>query len=306
MKKYLITGGLGFVGSNLVPLLLEQSDCRITILDNLSNPSEELTVGSNIKLVEGDIRDTQIVDQVVKEQDVVIHLAAHTRVIDSIEDPLLNFEINARGTFNILDSMRNNGVKTIISASTGGAILGEVPPPVNEEIAANPASPYGASKLAAEGYCSAFSQSYGMSAVSLRFSNLYGPFSKNKGSVVSTFVRNIKTSGNITIYGDGSQTRDYLYIDDLVKGIVSAIDSGVSGVYQLGSGIPTSINKLIEMLRKEIKVEFNIDYKEFRSGELKHTYCDISKAKREFNYDPVTTLSQGLQKTVNWFDSILM
>lgn len=303
MIKYLITGGLGFVGTNLVPMLQDRSECHITVLDNLSNPSGGMKSGANIQLIEGDIRDTKIIDQVVKEKDVVIHLAAHTRVIDSIEDPSLNFEINARGTFNLLDSMRRNGVNTIVNASTGGAILGEVTPPVNEEIAANPASPYGASKLAAEGYCSAFSQSYGMNAVSLRFSNLYGPFSRNKGSVVSAFIRNIKEQGKITVFGDGEQTRDYLYIQDLVQGIVNAIDSNVSGVYQLGSGIPTSINELIGILRGAIDVEFGVEYEDYRPGELKHTYCDITKAKKDFNYNPVTTLNQGLRNTLDWFDS---
>ncbi len=306
MIKYLITGGLGFVGTNLVPKLLDRSECHITVLDNLSNPSGDMEFGANIQLIEGDIREIQIVDQVVKEKDVVIHLAAHTRVIDSIEDPSLNFEINARGTFNLLESMRRNGVNTIVNASTGGAILGEVTPPVNEEIAANPASPYGASKLAAEGYCSAFSQSYGMSAVSLRFSNLYGPFSRNKGSVVSAFIRNIKEQGKITVFGDGEQTRDYLYIQDLVQGIANAIDSNVSGVYQLGSGIPTSINELIRILRGVIDLEFDVEYEDYRPGELKHTYCDITKAKKDFNYNPVTTLSQGLRYTLDWFDSVTM
>ncbi len=303
MTKYLITGGLGFVGTNLIPLLLDQSDCEITVLDNLSNPSGDLNIGTDIQMIEGDIRDVKLVDKVVRRKDVVIHLAAHTRVIDSIEDPLLNFEINTRGTFNMLDSMRRNGVNTIVNASTGGAILGEVEPPVNETIVANPASPYGASKLAAEGYCSAFSQSYGINAVSLRFSNLYGPHSKNKGSVVSAFIRNINEHGKITVYGDGEQTRDYLYIQDLAQGIADAVSRKVSGVYQLGSGIPTSINELIKLIRSEINVEFDVEYKDYRPGELMHTYCNIAKARSDIDYNPAIPLDKGLRKTIDWFDS---
>lgn len=303
MTKYLITGGLGFVGTNLIPLLIDQSNCEITVLDNLSNPSGDLNIGTDIELIEGDIRDIQLVDKAVRSKDVVIHLAAHTRVIDSIEEPLLNFEVNTRGTFNMLDSMRRHGVNTIVNASTGGAILGEVEPPVNETIVANPASPYGASKLAAEGYCSAFSQSYGMNAVSLRFSNLYGPHSRNKGSVVSTFIRQIKEHGKITVYGDGEQTRDYLYIQDLARGIADAVSRKVSGVYQLGSGIPTSINELIKLIRSEINVEFDVEYKAYRPGELMHTYCNIAKARSDIDYSPAIPLDKGLRKTIDWFNS---
>jgi UDP-glucose 4-epimerase len=303
MVKYLITGGLGFVGTNLVPLLQAHSACEITILDNMSNPSGDLDINDDIKLVEGDIRDTGVVNDTMKGKDVVIHLAAHTRVIDSIEDPALNFEINTRGTFNILEAMRQHNVGSIVNASTGGAILGEVEPPVKEDIPPQPAAPYGASKLAAEGYCSAYSESYGIKAVSLRFSNLYGPYSRNKGSVVAAFIRDITQKGGVTVYGDGSQTRDYLYVEDLAQGMIQAIEARVSGVFQMGSGIPTTINELIDKFRDIVDVDFEVEYKDFRAGELKHTYCDITKATKAFGFQPSTKLSEGLEKTWTWFKS---
>ena len=300
MVKYLITGGMGFVGTNLVPLLKRHSSCEITILDNLTNPSGDLDT-DDLRLIEGDIRDTDAVDEAMKGMDVVIHLAAHTRVMDSIEDPVLNFDINTRGTFNILEAMRQHGVGSIVNASTGGAILGEVEPPVKEDIPPQPAAPYGASKLAAEGYCSAYSESYGIKAVSLRFSNLYGPYSRNKGSVVAAFIKDITKEGHVRVYGDGSQTRDYLYVQDLAHGMIQAIESGVSGVFQMGAGKPTSINELLQLFRQLVDSEFDVEYLDFRAGELRHTYCDITKARRAFNYQPTTELTDGLKQTWDWF-----
>ncbi len=298
-KKVLITGGLGFIGTNLIKKIdFDRYD--ITVLDNLSNTSGA-PVDNAIEVFEGDIRNPENVKMALRGKDIVINLAAHTRVIESIEDPSLNFDINVRGTFNVLEGMRLGGVGTIVSASTGGAILGEVDPPVHENIAANPASPYGASKLAVEGYCSAYSESYGIQALSLRFSNIYGKYSKNKGSVVAAFIKGIVQDGFVTIYGDGSQTRDYLYVSDLVTGIIGAIESGKSGVFQLGSGIPTDLNTLVTLLKDTIPKEFTVNYENFRAGELRHTYCDIRKSQGAFNYQPSTLLTTGINNTWEWF-----
>ncbi len=301
MERVLVTGGAGFIGTNLIPRLVAEGRYKVVVLDNMTNVSGDLEPSDRVEIVEGDIRDVGVVDRVVKNVDVVVHLAAHTRVMDSIEDPVLNFDINVLGTFNVLESMRRQGVERIVNASTGGAILGEVPPPVNEEMAAKPASPYGASKLSAEGYCSAYAQSYGLSAVSLRFSNLYGPHSRNKGSVVARFIKDIVNKGVVTVYGDGSQTRDFLYVDDLVDGIGKAIEKRVSGVFQLGQGKPNSVNDVLEVARSVVGREFEVKFEEFRPGEIRHTYCDISKAAEAFAYAPTVTLEVGFKKTWNWF-----
>ncbi|MDH3379975.1 MAG: NAD-dependent epimerase/dehydratase family protein [Gammaproteobacteria bacterium] len=301
MERVLITGGAGFIGTNLIPRLIADDRYVVTVLDNMSNVSGDLEPSARVEIVEGDIRNISIVDRLVKDADVVIHLAAHTRVMDSIDEPGLNFDINVQGTFNVLESMRRQDIKRFVNASTGGAILGEVPPPVHEEMAARPASPYGASKLAAEGYCSAYAQSYGMSAVSLRFSNLYGPHSRNKGSVVAKFIKDITRKGEIEVYGDGSQTRDFLYVEDLVDGICRAIDKRVSGVFQLGQGLPNSVNDLIKIARSVLGKDFDVKFKNFRPGEIRHTYCDISKATKCFGYAPLTTLEDGFKKTWDWF-----
>ena len=169
--------------------------------------------------------------------------------MDSIADPAHNFEYNVIGTFNLLELCRELGVNRVVAASTGGAILGDVEPPVHEEMAPQPTSPYGASKLMLEGYLSAYASSYGMSSCALRFSNIYGPRSFHKGSVVAHFYKQLLAGEQLVVYGDGSQTRDFLYVGDLVEAIWAAVQSDAQGAYQLGSGKPTTVNQLLDAMR---------------------------------------------------------
>jgi UDP-glucose 4-epimerase len=299
--KILITGGLGFIGTNLIKKLIKDDNYQVTVLDNYSNTSNTIDDSTEFRIIEGDIENAELVSSVVRDNDIVVHFAAHTRVIDSIETPLKNFSINVVGTLNILEAMHKHNIPRIINASTGGAILGEVKPPVHEEIAPKPMAPYGASKLAAEAYCSAYAHSYGMSFMNLRFSNVYGKYSINKASAVAAFIKSIIRTRKVTVYGDGSQTRDYLYVEDLADGIIQAIQSSCNGTYQLGSGIPTSINTLLSVLKETLPVDFECTYENFRSGEIKHTHCDISKARNGFGYNPVTTLQDGIKSTWEWY-----
>lgn len=300
MKLVGITGGLGFIGTNLIPELQEQLGVEVRVLDNGTNPSGDMDVNS-IELIEGDIRNSDDVKRFIKGLDAVVHLAAHTRVIDSIDDPVFNFESNVIGTFNIMEEIRTQNVPRFVNASTGGAILGEVPPPITEDIAAKPSSPYGASKLSVEGYCWAYSQSYGLAASSLRFSNIYGPHSKNKSSVVAAFIKDIAEKQSVTVYGDGEQTRDYLYVKDQVQGIINAIKMEANGVYQLGFGEPTTINTLIQILREAIGLDFDVTYLDHRDGEILHTHCDISKAREGIDFNPAVGLVEGVALTLEWF-----
>jgi len=187
----LITGGCGFVGVNLIAYFREHTSEHIVVLDNLVTGRAELLSEFDVEFVEGDIRDAAVVDRLMSRVDGVIHLAADTRVIPSIENPDFNFDVNVQGTYNLLTYARNRNVERFVFASTGGAIVGDVTPPVREDIVPRPISPYGASKLCGEGYCSAFAGSYGMKTVSLRFSNVYGPRSFHKGSVVALFYKQI-------------------------------------------------------------------------------------------------------------------
>ena len=301
--RILITGGCGFVGANLISHLTEVGGYDISVLDNESLGEYKTIEPFGVTFIKGDLRDKDAVATAVNNQDAVVHLAADTRVMDSIKNPEFNFEVNVVGTFNLLTAARAAGVRRIVNASTGGAILGEVPPPVNELMAPNPSSPYGASKLAVEGYCSAFGESYGLPTISLRFSNVYGPLSVHKGSVVAAFFRQILKGETLVVYGDGSQQRDYVYSQDLAAGIRLAIDSQHTGPFQLGTGVPTSVNELIDHMRAVVGDEYpvKVEYKDFRAGEILHTYCDISKARATLGFDPSTSVPDGLASTWKWF-----
>jgi UDP-glucose 4-epimerase len=209
MTNVLITGGAGFIGRHLADYLTRQGDVTVTVIDNESLGDRKHLDLEKVRFIQGDLRNRDELRLALEGQDVVVHLAADTRVIDSIENPAHNFESNVIGTFNLLDLCRDLGVNRIVAASTGGAILGDVEPPVHERMAPQPTSPYGASKLMLEGYLSAFSSSYGMSTCALRFSNIYGPRSFHKGSVVAHFFKQISAGEKPIVYGDGSQTRDY-------------------------------------------------------------------------------------------------
>ena len=304
MKSYLVTGGCGFIGVNLVSRLARLG-ARVRIFDNLSLGRREDVAPFGIDLRVGDIRDMAPLKDACQGMDVVVHLAAHTRVIESISHPELNFDINAIGTMNVLRACRDAGVKKVIFASTGGAILGEQVPPVHEGMVPRPVSPYGASKLVGEAYCSAFCGSFGLNTVALRFSNVYGPFSYHKGSVVAQFFRNLIQEEPLVIYGDGQQTRDFLYVDDLVDAVLLADKSDTPGeVFQIASGRETSLKDLLAAMKKVLPdVKFDVRYEPARAGEILRNYASIEKARRLLGYNPGKKLDEGLRDTWNWFVS---
>lgn len=303
--KVLITGGCGFIGANLIALLNKLGGYSVTVYDNESLGKRAFLTGLEYDFVLGDIRDGKLLREVLPGHDAVVHLAADTRVLDSIAAPQFNFDVNVGGTFTLLEAMRELGIMRFVNASTGGAIMGEVDPPVHEEMVPRPLSPYGASKLAVEGYCSAFSASYGLKAVSLRFSNVYGPRSFHKGSVVAAFLRQVMKGKPLTVYGDGSQTRDYVFVEDLCQGIVRGMQVDGSGVFQLGSGKPTSLNELIDEIRAVVApAPVEVDYKDFRDGEVRFTYCDVRHARANLGYAPDKTLAEGLAETWAWFQEV--
>ncbi|HET7841169.1 MAG TPA: NAD-dependent epimerase/dehydratase family protein [Terriglobia bacterium] len=302
MSRILVTGGCGFVGVNLIPALLERSH-QVRVLDNLSTGRREDVETFHVDLQLGDIRNQADAARAMQGVDEVVHLAAHTRVMDSIEDPRTNFEVNALGTFNLLLAARERGVKKFVMASTGGAILGEKEPPVHEEMVARPLSPYGAGKLAGEGYLSAFHGSYGLATVALRFSNVYGPYSYLKASAVAAFYKRILQGQPLIVYGDGNQTRDFLFTEDLVAAVLLALEKAPGGeVFQIASGQETSVNKLISTMREVVsEAGFEVKHEPARRGEILRNYSDISKARKVLDYSPRTALRSGLKETWRWF-----
>lgn len=334
--RWLITGGCGFIGTSLIDYLLKQeSPPNIRVLDNLSvGTREDLAEVSNFKeidasslvslasnsssveLVIGDIRDFGVCLKSVQAIDIVVHLAANTGVGPSVENPRADMESNVIGTFNMLEASRLNAVRRFIFASSG-APIGEVEPPITEEKPARPVSPYGASKLAGEGYCSAYYRTFGLKTVSLRFGNVYGPRSKHKGSVVAKFIKQALAGETLEIYGDGNQTRDFIYIDDLIQAICSAAEpapvtshsspfTNVWGeVFQIATHRETTVNEIAEMikdiLRKETGLDVKVVHGESRLGDVRRNFSDISKAKMMLGWEPKFHLSKGLQETFEYF-----
>lgn len=302
MATYLVTGGCGFIGVNLMPQLIARG-ARVRVFDDLSVGKRDDIAALPVAFEAGDIRDKAALEKACAGVDVVVHLAAHTRVVESITDPRVNFEINAIGTFNVLRACVDAGVKKFIFASTGGAILGEQTPPVHEGMVPRPMSPYGASKLAGEGYCSAFYGSYGLKTTALRFANVYGPYSYHKGSAVAQFFKNIRQGQELVVYGDGQQTRDFVFVGDIVAAILLAIDADAGGeVFQIASGRSTSVETLIRTIQKlwpELPIK--VRHEPLRTGEIIHNFSNIEKAQRMLGYSPKVELEDGLKKTWEWF-----
>jgi UDP-glucose 4-epimerase len=233
-----------------------------------------------------------------------VHLAARTGVVDSVEDPEGDVEINVMGTLHALLAARDGGAGAFVFASSG-APLGSVEPPGHELLAPRPLSPYGASKLAGEVLCSAFHGSYGLSATALRFTNVYGPYSYHKGSVVARCLKRIMDGDPLVVYGDGEQTRDFLYVDDLCDAILATIDRRpTAGLYQLGTGTETSINTLMRHFVELMPdLDITITHEPERPGEIRRAFSDVRRARADLGYAPDTPLTEGLGSTAEWFRS---
>lgn len=305
--KILVTGGAGFIGSYVVKMLLEK-DHIVEIFDNLSKSSiEKVKELENLGALftKGDIRDFEILRDILKKDfELVIHLAAKTRVIDSINFPEETHDVNVTGTLKILMACVDSGVKNVIAASSGAVYGDSKKLPLSEELPMIPISPYGASKSAVEHYLQSFSHSYDMNCIALRFSNVYGiGQSPEYAGVITKFMENIRKNEPIEIFGDGSNTRDFVSIDDVTYGINMAISkiSGKKGSsYNIATGIKTSINELAELMLEISGKTVKIIHSESRKGEIEHSYASIDKAKHELNYLPKISLKEGLKKILNY------
>ena len=301
-QTVLVTGGAGFIGVNL-GRLLRAAGARTVAFDSfVTGRASDAEAAGYDDIIEGDIRDAAAMNDAARGVDAVVHLAARTGVVDSIEDPRGDIEVNVLGTLNALIAARDAGAGAFVFASSG-APLGSVDPPGHEGLAPRPLSPYGASKLAGEGLCSAFAGSYGISATALRFTNVYGPYSYHKGSVVALCLKRIMDAEPLVVYGDGDQTRDFLYIDDLCAAVIAAIERRpTGGLYQLGTGTETSVNELMGLL-VELMADHGVTivHEPDRRGEIRRAFSDISRARADLGYSPDTTLRDGLLITTDWF-----
>lgn len=313
MKRYLVTGGCGFIGTNLVEYLIQNTEDDITVLDNLSQGKLEYLKkidgysDQRIDFLKGDVRDLEDVKRAIQDCNHIIHLAAQADVITSIEEPEEDAEINILGTINLLKNSVEEDIDRFVYASSA-APLGEQEMPIHENKVPEPLSPYGASKLAGEAYCSAYSGSFDLNTVVLRFSNVYGPKSWHKGSVVAKFIKQILKDETPKIYGDGEQTRDFIHTEDIARALHLSANNDIEEnfeLFQIGTGKETTINDLYSILEKRLQ-ERGIEvpepkYGEKREGEIYRNYTDIEKARSKLDFEPKTSLEEGIDKTIDWF-----
>ena len=303
MQRVLITGGCGFIGANLIRKLLADGT-DVIVWDNLASGRLEYLDGLDVEVIRGDIADTEKLAKAMADADVVVHLAASGNVVDSVSDPAANFRANAMGTFSVLDAARAADVPKLVFSSTGGALIGNAAPPVSEESLPKPISPYGASKLTGEAYCSAFAHSYGMNTVALRFANIYGPYSGHKKGAITRFFRALHKGEPLEIFGDGSASRDFLHVDDLCDGIQRAVVADLPGatVAHVASGVETSVAELADACRRAAGLpDHPINHLPPRPGEVDRNFATYEFAAQRLGYQPQVTLDQGLASTWRWF-----
>ena len=322
--RWLITGGCGFIGRNLARRLGEQGGQAVRVLDNLAvGTREDLRYAGSfterpvpdldgfpptdaLELVVADILDEEAVQQATRGAEVVVHLAANTGVAPSVQDPRTDCLTNVLGTLNCLEAARHAGVRRFVFASSGEP-LGEVEPPIHEGKVPRPVSPYGASKLAGEGYCSAYFRTFGIETVALRFGNVYGPGSTHKDSVVAKFIKQALAGEPLAIYGDGSQTRDFIHVADLLEAIAKAATvPGMGGeVFQIASARETTVGDLARLVTATLGRmglrDVVVRHGAARIGDVLRSRADTSKARRMLGWQTTVHLEEGLHAVARWF-----
>ena len=290
-----VTGGAGFIGSHVVDALVARGD-EVYVVDNFATGRRE-NLNEAATVMEIDIREplAGLFEEI--QPELVVHLAAQADVGTSVERPLFDAEVNVVGTLNVLEAARPHGAQLVFS-STGGAIYGECERPAREEDERRPVSPYGTAKLAAEEYLATWNRLHGTRHVALRFANVYGPrqLAKLEGGVVAIFMDRLRAGESVTIFGDGEQTRDYVYVGDVVRALLAAVGRD-GGVFNVGTATETSVNQLFEGCRRVAGVETQPTYAAARPGDALRSVVDVSRSERELGWRPQTQLEEGLRLT---------
>ncbi len=315
MNKWLITGGCGFIGSNLTSYLFHKTNDHIVIIDNLVTGNTaalediEKLPGSSERLtfIQGDICNNEAIEQTLDAVDYVVHLAAQTGVLSSNEDPMYSFKVNCEGTFKLLQACLKTKPKAVVLASSG-AVIGASDNQFSVSDKPVPQSIYGATKAGTEMFASAFSAAFGLNVMSLRFGNVYGPWSYAKESVIPKYIKKALNREPFEIYGDGQQTRDYIFVEDLVRAVVLALKQGASGkTYHLAGGAKTSINELVNIINESLQSQ-DIKGPDTKNApvnplEVRDSQYDISETSKELGWVPKAGLENGIFETVQWFMS---
>ncbi len=306
MSLYLITGGAGFIGSNIVEELLKRGE-KVRVLDNFSTGKRDnlLPLLSQIELVEGDVRSYHIVREAVEGVDFILHQAALPSVPRSVKDPLTSNEVNVVGTLNILNAAKDERVKRIVYASSS-SIYGDLETlPKTEDMLPKPLSPYAVSKLAGEKYCQVFTRLYGLETVCLRYFNVFGPKqdpTSQYSAVIPKFVRAIKNGRSPMVYGDGEQSRDFTFVDNVVEANLLACQQGheeLSGeVFNIACGKRISINLLIKTINSLLNAQVEVEYAPSRQGDVKHSLANIGKAQQFLGYKVMVDFKEGMSRIV--------
>ncbi len=309
-KKVVVTGGSGFIGSNLTQELSKEN--QVTVVDNLSTGYLEniqnFINSGDIIFVKGSITDMDLLQKLFEDVDYIFHQAAIPSVPRSVKDPISSNYTNVNGTLNVLVAARDNNVKKLVYASSSSA-YGDTPVlPKSEDMKPCPLSPYAISKLTAEYYCQVFSDVYNLATASLRYFNVFGPRqdpSSEYAAVVPKFIGSVLNDKSPIVYGDGEQTRDFTFVDDVVNANILAAESMSTGVFNIAGGKRISINDLAGLIMELLDKDLDITHIEPQPGDIKHSLADISKAREQIKYMPKFNVKDGLKETVKWFQQIM-
>ena len=299
MKTVLVTGGAGFIGSHTVDLLLENG-YRVKVLDNFSNGSKNNlpTENSSLEILEGDITHVADVNEAMKGVDECIHLAAQVSVVSSVEDASFSAQQNILGFVNILEAIRKNNISRLVYASSAAAYGNPVELPLREDSALHPESPYGLEKKVNELYADLFKQLHNMSACGLRYFNVYGPRQDPKSpyaGVIALFVNRIKNKQALNIFGDGLQTRDFIFVRDVAKANLAALQSNFNGVCNVATGNSVTLLQLIEVLEELCGWKVEKTFTDPREGDIVHSAAVVDGLKSELGFVSEVQLSAGLK-----------
>lgn len=298
----IVTGGAGFIGSNIVKLLV-QNGHTVKVIDNLATGYKQNLDGLGVELIEGDVKDASFLANALQGCDCVYHLAASVGNIKSIENPYFDLETNYIGTLNLLSAVVKNNVPRVIYSSSSAGYGEPRYIPVDEDHPIAPDSPYGVSKISAEKLIHSYAKLYDFTAVSLRYFNAYGVNQRYDayGNVIPIFYNRILSGQTITIYGDGEQTRDFINAEDIAAANLLALDYKKNGIFNIATGDSATINRLVDTIKKSTGKDFEVIYSEARKGEVKHSGANIDAAKNELGFVPKVDLETGLKKYTDWF-----
>ncbi|MBA4541799.1 MULTISPECIES: SDR family oxidoreductase [Thermoactinomyces] len=303
--KVLVTGGAGFIGSHIVDQLVEKGD-QVVIVDNISSGRKE-NINEKARFYQIDITDSDLLNVFERERpEAVIHQAAQIHVHTSVKEPMFDATVNILGTINLLEACRKTGVKKVVYASSAAIYGNPEYLPIDEKHPVAPLSGYGVSKYTPEHYFAIYRQLYGLNYTILRYANVYGlrQDPRGEGGVISILVDKYLRRESFTVFGDGEQTRDYIYVGDVARANIMALSQGDGEVFNVGTGVSTSLNEVVKRFNEIAGYENKVEYGPEREGDIKHSYFNNGKIRRVLGWQPEVTLEEGLRKTYEYYQDI--